>query len=124
MQKPAQEHICSGCSLLLNSIIYAGLPVTERLMWQETGSLNAMTVKAMTLLDLYEVKDAPKSMIRTTSDVCLVCELEAKTAAQLHEHMHCFHVGLDPYQCDCGSAFLTAQYLWIHKCALGVQICL
>ncbi len=63
------------------------------------------------LSNLYEVKEVPKHMIRMTSHVCLVCELEAKTAAQLHEHMHHFHVGSDLYHCDCGGTFLTAQDL-------------
>ena len=35
--------------------------------------------------------------------------------------MHCFHVGSDPYQCECGSAFLTAHDLQVHECNVHLE---
>ena len=67
------------------------------------------------LLDLYMVKEALKHAARTTDHSCLVCKLEAKSAAQLYDHMHHFHVGSDPYHCACGSAFLTVWDLHVHE---------
>ena len=73
------------------------------------------------LLNLYDEKEAPRHMIRMTSHICLVCELEVRTTMQLHEHMHHFHVGSDPYHCECGGAFLTVCDLQIHKCNVHLE---